>query len=364
MELLNTMKIKRKPIFIIKRKISTTEIIQFTSHLATMISAGIPLVKAIESIARIQPNKHMETILISIKNAISQGASLSNTLKEYPTAFDSLYCNLIRCAEESSTLDTMLYQMVKYLEKSQLLKKKVKQACTYPVVIMVTSLFVCSILLFFVVPQFINIFNAFNAPLPFFTRIIIDSSQSFRRYSHLLPIAIGMVFYCIKILNRYSTWLESYLDSAKLKLIVFGPLITKSIIARITRTLSVTLGAGMPLVDALASVSNNANNSVYKDALLAIREAVMTGQCLNTAFTSTNLFPVLVTQMLAVGEESSAVEDMLDKIATHYEDEVDDIVSHLGQLIEPIIMLAVGCIVGCFVIGMYMPLFKLGSLLN
>lgn len=346
---------KKKPLFIRQQRIKPVDIVVLTRHLSTLISAGIPLIKALDSIARAQENLTLQSLLNTVKTTIAKGESLANALSQHPAVFDKLYCNLIRTAEQSSTLDPMLKRLANHLEKSESLKKKIKTAFTYPLAILAITFVVSSILLIGVVPQFERIFTSFNAPLPPFTHCIILLSRWIQQIGWILFSILGLVVY----------WTKGIIfDKIQLRIVLFGPLMKKAIIARITRTLSTTLAAGIPLVDALASVSTIAGNSAYKNALLTVREAVISGQGLQVAMNKTPLFPILVTQMIAIGEESGTLEAMLDKVATYYEDDVDHIVSHLSHLLEPFIMLIVGTLVGCFVIGMYMPLFKLGSIMK
>lgn len=347
------MENKKKSLFIKQQKIKPIAIVLFTRHLSTMISAGVPLIKALDSIARAQENITFRTLLYSITHTIAKGESFANALSQHPTVFDTLYCNLIRSAEQSSTLGSMLSRLANHLEKSESLKKKIQTAFTYPLAILAITFIVSGILLIGVVPQFESIFTSFNAPLPPFTRCIILLSRWIQQIGWLFFAILGIIAY----------WAKGIIfDKIQLRIVLFGPLMRKAIIARITRTLATTLAAGIPLIDALASVSTIAGHSTYKNALLTLREAVISGQALHMAMIKTSLFPILVTQMIAVGEESGALEAMLYKVATYYEDDVDHIVSHLNQLLEPFVMLIMGTLVGCFVIGMYMPLFKLGTI--
>jgi len=353
---------KKKSLFSNEKPISSLDIVVFTRHLATMISAGLPLVQALDIVARGSDKPKMQTLLMTIKSDISGGKSFAESLHHHPKYFDNLFCNLIRAAELSGTLDVMLKRVADYLEKTESLKKKIKKALTYPAAVLFVTFIVSAILLVFVVPQFEKLFSSFDAELPAFTRAVVVLSEVLEHYWWLVLGGIGASIAAFVTARKRSTKFSDIIDRAILKAPVFGKLIEKSIIARITRTLATTLAAGIPIIDALQSVARISNNSVYRYALEQVKEDVTTGQSIHLAMTTTHLFPNMVIQMIAVGEESGSIEDMLGKIASYYEEDVDHMVNNLSSLIEPLIMVILGVIIGSFVVAMYMPIFKLGSI--
>lgn len=355
------VKKKKKPLFANEKKVSNMDVVVFTRHLATMICAGLPLVQALDIIGRGHEKIKMQKIILQVKNDVSEGKSLSEALHKHPTTFDPLFCNLVRTAEMSGTLDVMLKRIANYLEKSESLRKKIKKAMTYPIAILSVSFIISAILLIFVVPQFEKLFSSYGAELPAFTRFVLNLSQLFTSYWYIIFGAIALGIYTFRSSRKRSQKFREFVDRTMLKITVFGPLLEKAIIARTTRTLATTLAAGVPLVSALGSVVNVAGNTVYRNAYKQIRDDVETGQNMHISMTTTHLFPSMVTQMVAVGEESGSLEDMLDKIATFYEEDVDNMVSSLSSLLEPLIMLILGVIIGGFVLSMYLPIFKLGS---
>lgn len=355
------VKKKSKPLFSSEKKPTTMDVVIFTRHLATMITAGLPLIQALDIIGRGHEKQSMQTVIMTIKNDVAGGKNFSDSLNKHPTLFNPLFCSLIRSAEQSGTLDRMLKRIADYLEKSESLKKKIKKAMTYPAAIIVISLIVASILLVFVVPQFEKLFSSYGAELPLFTRYVMNLSTLLQNYWWAIFSVLGAGIYGFILAKRQVPAFQQFLDRAMLKAIVFGELLEKAIIARVTRTLSTNLAAGIPLVDGLSTVAEISNNYVYRSALTQIREDVKTGQSFHTAISTTNLFPHMVVQMIAVGEESGSLEDMLDKIATFYEEDVDNMVANLSSLLEPLIMVLLGVIIGGFVLAMYLPIFKIGS---
>lgn len=353
---------KSKSLFSNEKKITTLDIVIFTRHLATLITAGMPLVQSLDIIGKGNEKQKFQTLIIGVKNDVASGKNFADSLQKHPEQFNRLFCSLVRSAELSGTLDTMLVRIADYLEKSESLKKKVKKALTYPGAIIAISLIVSSILLVFIVPQFETLFSSFGAELPAFTRLVLNLSESLQNYWWLYAIVLIGGSYGFIITRKRSQKFRAMVDRFILKLSVFGKLLEKSIVARVTRTLSTNLAAGIPLIDALDSVADIANNSVYRNALIQIREDVKTGQTMHTAMLTTHLFPHMVIQMVAVGEESGSLESMLDKIACFYEEDVDNMVSNLSSLLEPLIMVILGVLVGGFVLAMYLPIFQLGSI--
>lgn len=353
---------KSKPLFSNEKKITTLDIVIFTRHLATLITAGMPLVQSLDIIGRGNEKPKLQNLIINIKNDVASGKNFADSLQKHPEQFNRLFCSLVRSAELSGTLDTMLLRIADYLEKSESLKKKVKKALTYPAAIVTIALIVSTVLLVFIVPQFETLFSSFGAELPAFTRLVLKLSATLQNYWWLYAIVLIGSSYSFIITRKRSKKFRALIDRFVLKLAIFGKLLEKSIVARVTRTLSTNLAAGIPLIDALDSVADISNNDVYRNALIQIREDVKTGQTMHTAMLTTHLFPHMVIQMVAVGEESGSLEDMLDKIASFYEEDVDHMVSNLSSLLEPLIMVILGVLVGGFVLAMYMPIFKLGSI--
>ncbi len=345
-----------------EKKVKPKEIMLFTRYLSTMLGAGLPLLQAMDIIARDQENPALKNVILSLKSNISGGKTLAESFSHYPHYFGSLYCNLIKAGENSGTLDKILKRLVIYLEKTQMIRQKIKKALIYPIAIMIVATAVSLILLIFVVPQFKAMFSSFGAPLPFFTRIVIALSEFFRSYWWVIILVIGIAVVAFKKMLKQNKEFHDLLDRWSLHLFIFGPVIQKGIIARFTRTLSTTLEAGMPIVEAMKSMVDLMGNKTYSTALLKICDDVRSGQQLNTSMAETKLFPNMVIQMVAIGETSGTLSDMMSKIADYYEDEVSQIVDNISSLLEPLIMAILGIIIGGFVIAMYLPIFKIGSL--
>lgn len=346
-----------------KKKIRTKDITVFSRQMATMISAGIPLVQAFDIVGRGVVNAGMRNLIFDIKNSVEAGATFSEALKKHPKHFNELYRNLVYAGEQSGTLDTILTKIAAYKEKTETLKGKIKKALFYPTAVIVVAFIVTSILLIFVVPQFQTLFQGFGAELPAMTRAIIRLSQFFEHFWWVIFGAIGLGVYAfIQGLQR-SKKFENAVDRLMLQLPILGDIIRKACIARFSRTLSITFAAGLPLVEALKSVAGSTGNSLFSEATLFIRDEVAKGQQLQTALKHTQLFPNMVIQMVAIGEESGSLENMLTKVADFYEEEVDNAVDSLSSLLEPAIMVFLGIIVGGLVIAMYLPIFKLGSVI-
>lgn len=349
-------------LFKYEKEINAVDIIHFTRYLATLVSAGLPLVNALEIIAQSHEKPAMKNCLFNIKLAVESGQDFAEVLRDYPHYFTELYCGLIAAALQSGALDIMLARIADHLEKSAALKLKIKKAMVYPATILIVSCCVSTLLLIFVVPEFATLFSAFGAKLPPFTRMILNLSTTLQNNGWLILGFLFSAFCSFRYAKQHSPALNYFLDRLSLKLLIFGTLIQKSIIARITRTLSTTVAAGVPLIDALTTVAKVAGNGVFKNAILQVRNDVTIGQNLNQALKSTQLFPPMVIQMIAIGEESGSLEAMLNKVANYYEEEVDQLVANLCSLVEPAIMLILGVIIGSFVLAMYIPIFKLGSI--
>ena len=347
------IKIKTKPrvIFIAPpQSITATEITLFARQLATLISAGIPLVQSVDIIAKGNENLSMQTLLFKIKATVEKGDSLTEALAQHPKHFDTLFCNLVAAGEQSGLLEALL--------------DKIKKALTYPLAVLIVAMIVMAILLLFVVPVFEDMFKSFGAELPFFTQVVITLSEGLAKYSGVIVLILlfmaGSFFY----FKKHSGSFNHALDHCLLKLPLIGLIINQSTIARFARTLALLSTAGIPLIDALQSVSGTCGNLIYSAAIMKMREEVATGQRLNHAMHSTALFPNRVEQMIAVGEESGALEAMLIQIADFYEAEVNNLVDNLTSLMEPFIMVVLGVLIGGLIIAMYLPIFTMGAVIG
>ncbi|WP_131783008.1 type II secretion system F family protein [Legionella gresilensis] len=353
---------KRKSLFDKKnRKITTADITAFTRQLATMLNAGIPLIQSFDIIARGQTNQKVKTLIEEIKKDVESGLTLTEALKKHPKFFNELYYNLVDAGEKSGSLDIMLAKIATYKEKIERIKKKIKKALTYPIAVIVIAFLVTAALLIFVVPQFESLFKGFGADLPALTRGVISLSEFFQAYWYIIFGVIGIAIFAFIRAKNTSPQFAHTIDRLMLKFPIIGTILQKAAIARFARTLSITFAAGLPLVDALRAVAGATGNILYAQATDKIREEVSNGQQIRVAMDNTHLFPSMVVQMIAIGEESGALEQMLSKVADFYEEEVDNAVDSLSSLIEPIIMSILGILVGGLVVAMYLPIFKLGS---
>ena len=356
-----SVKRKPKPLFSKKKAITPGDIAIFTRQLATMMKAGVPLVQSFDIVAEGLENPSMREVVLEIKNDVASGSGFANALTKHPKLFDDLFCNLVASGESSGTLETMLERVATYKEKSEALKAKIKKAMTYPIAVVVVAMVVTGILLVKVVPQFAETFSGFGADLPAFTLMVLALSEFMQQWWFLIAVGlIGLVF-AFKFARERSPAVALLVDKTLVKLPVIGQIIYESIIARFARTLSTTFAAGVPLVDALDAVSGTAGNIVYRDAIRQIRNDVVTGQQLYTSIRATGLFPSMLLQMVAIGEQSGALDSMLEKVATYYEESVDNQVDGLTALLEPIIMSVLGVLVGGLLVAMYLPIFMLGS---
>lgn len=353
---------KRKPFFDRNnKKINQGDITIFSRQLATMLEAGIPLVQAFDIVAKGQTNKRMQDLIGTIKTDVETGLTLAESLAKHPLYFNELFCNLVDAGEKSGSLEIMLDKVATYKEKVETIKKKIKKALTYPAAVLVIAFLVSAGLLIFVIPQFQSLFKGFGADLPAMTLAVIKLSDFFQKYWYLIFGSLGGLIYAFSYALKTSPDFAQSVDRTMLKFPIIGTILEKAAIARFSRTLSITFAAGLPLVDALKSVSGATGNIIYAKATLKIREEVSTGMQMQTAMENTHLFPNMVVQMVAIGEESGALEQMLGKVADFYEEEVDNAVDALSSLLEPLIMAILGVLVGGLVIAMYMPIFKLGS---
>jgi type IV pilus assembly protein PilC len=357
-------KIKKKPIPFFSARvkaITPNDIAIFSRQLATMLAAGIPLVQSFDIIGKGHENPSMQILLLAIKANIENGDSLAEALKKNPLYFDELFCNLVYAGEHAGILETLLDKIATYKEKTESMKKKIKKALTYPIAVIVVAFIVTTILLLFVVPVFEDMFKNFGADLPAFTRMVVTMSQWLKEWWWIVLGVIITSIYTFGYFKKRSTTFNHFLDAMLLKMPVVGIILRKSAIARFSRTLSTMSAAGVPLVDALQSVAGACGNIKYAKAVLKMREEVATGQRLQLAMMQTNLFPHMVQQMVAIGEESGSMDAMLAKIADFYEEEVDNLVDNLSSLMEPIIMVILGVLIGGLIVAMYLPIFKMGA---
>lgn len=359
------VKRKPKPLFGIKsvQKITAKDIALITRQIATMLMAGVPLIQSIEMIGSGAKNKSVAKLMESIGDDVKAGMPLSQSLRKHPRYFDDLYCDLVASGEQSGALDKIFDRVALYKEKAEALKSKIKKAMFYPIAVLVVALIVTSILLIFVVPQFQDIFNGFGAELPAFTLMVIGISEFMQEYWWMMLIAIIAAGYAYKEALLKSKKLRDANDRAILKLPVIGMILNKAAVARYARTLSTTFAAGVPLVDALDSAAGASGNAVYRYAILEIKAEVSSGNLMNWAMKNSKIFPDMVVQMVAIGEESGSLDGMLAKVATIYEQEVDDAVDGLSSLLEPLIMAVLGVLVGGLIVAMYLPIFQLGSVI-
>ncbi len=343
------------------KKIETQDIAVFSRQLATMMTAGVPLVQALAIVSKGHENPSMGKLLDTIRGDIEAGASLAEALAKHPDHFDNLFVNLVGAGERSGALESLLDRIATYKEKSEALRKKVKKALTYPIAVLVVAVVVTAILLIFVVPQFQDLFQGFGADLPAFTLMVINLSNFVQAYIIYILIAIGALGFAYAQAHKRSFAFRKAIDRLVLKLPVVGDIQNKSAVARFSRTLATMFAAGVPLVDALESVAKAAGNIVYEEAIMIMREQVMTGTQLQVTMEQVGVWPSMATQMIAIGEESGALDSMSEKVAEFYEGEVDNLVDNLSALMEPIIMAVLGVLVGGLVIAMYLPIFKLGQ---
>ncbi len=358
------LKVKKKPKPLFgsrKKKITSSDIAVFSRQLATMMAAGVPMVQSFEIVGRGHENPSMQDLIMAIKADVESGSSLAESLAKHPLYFDDLYCSLVHAGEQAGILETLLNKIATYKEKVEAIKGKIKKALFYPSAIMVVAFVITAILLIFVIPQFEDMFASFGADLPALTRFVIELSKIFQEWWWAIFGSIGLTIYGLVQLKRRSRKFNHLMDRLILKLPIIGDIITKATIARFARTLSTMFAAGMPLVEAMETVANASGNQVYTEAILGMRDEVATGQQINVAMKTTGLFPNMVVQMLAIGEETGSVDAMLSKVADFYEEEVDNMVDGLSSLLEPVIMAVLGILIGGLVVAMYLPIFKMGQ---
>jgi type IV pilus assembly protein PilC len=342
-------------------KVSNEDIAVFSRQLATMMSAGIPMVQAFEIIGNGHEKPAMQKLILDIKANIEGGSTLHESLAKHPLHFDDLFVNLVEAGEQAGALESLLDKIATYKEKTEALKKKIKKALFYPAAVLIVAVVVSVILLIFVIPQFESLFKGFGADLPAFTQMVVNLSRFVQSQGWWMLLLIGGGFYAFFYIKKRSRKLQLLLDRVMLKFPIVGPILQKSAIARFARTLSTMFAAGVPLVEAMDSVAGATGNIVYEEAVMRMKDEVATGQRLQRAMDNVGLFPNMVVQMIAVGEESGSLDTMSGKVAEFYETEVDNAVDSMSSLLEPMIMAILGVLVGGMVIAMYLPIFKLGS---
>ncbi len=358
------LKVKKKPKPLFgsgKKKITPKDIAIFSRQMATMMSSGVPLVQAFDIVGRGHENPAMQELLMTIKSDIEGGASFAEALSKHPLYFDSLYCNLVNAGEQAGILETLLHKIALYKEKVEAIKGKIKKALFYPTAVIIAAAIVTAILLYFVVPQFSAMFQNFGADLPAMTLMVVAMSDFMIAYWWAIFGALAIVIIAFVQAKKRSQAFNDFLDRMILKAPIFGEIIRKATIARYARTLSTMFAAGVPLVEAMTTVAGAAGNVVYKEAILRMRDEVATGMSLQMAMRQSGLFPNMVVQLVAIGEEAGSLDAMLAKVADFYEEEVDNAVDGLSSLMEPLIMAFLGVVIGGLVVAMYLPIFKMGQ---
>jgi len=358
---INVIKVKKQSSFQKSGKVTDKDVTLFTRQLATMMKAGVPLLQSFDIVGKGHSNPAVAKLLFDIKSDVETGSSLSQSFRKYPLYFDALFCNLIGAGEQAGILDTLLDRLATYKEKILAIKSKIKSALFYPVSIIVVAFVITAVIMIFVIPAFKQLFDGFGADLPAPTLLVMAMSDFFVAYWWAIFGSIGGSIWFFFYTWKRSEKMQSTMDRLLLKLPIFGHLIRIATIARFARTLSTMFAAGVPLVEALDSVAGASGNRVYYDATKKIQSEISTGTSLTVAMQNANVFPNMVLQMVAIGEESGALDSMLSKVADFFEAEVDDAVEALSSLMEPIIMVVLGVLIGGLVIAMYLPIFKMGQ---
>jgi len=363
---INPLKVKKKAASLFgarKKKITPKDIAIFSRQLATMLNAGVPIVQAFDIVGKGHENPSMQDLILAVKADVEGGLSLTESLKKHPLHFDDLFCNLVEAGEQAGVLETLLDKIATYKEKTESIKGKIKKALFYPAAVIGIAVLVTSIIMIFVIPQFEQLFAGFGADLPIFTQIVVKMSHFMSSWWWAILLSLAAFGYVFGNAWKRSRSFREGFDKILLKLPVIGGILNKAAIARFARTLATMFTAGVPLVEALESVAGATGNVVYSSAVLRMREDVATGQALQLAMKQQKLFPHMVIQMVAIGEESGALDTMLSKVADFYEEEVDNAVDAMSSLLEPLIMVILGVLIGGLVIAMYMPIFKMGSVI-
>jgi type IV pilus assembly protein PilC len=354
---------KERQLFKGQGKVKAEDIAIFSRQLATMLSAGIPMVQAFEIIGVGHDKPAMQKLVLNIKNEIETGNTLHQSLAKHPLHFDDLFVNLVEAGEHAGALETVLDKIATYKEKTEALKKKIKKALFYPAAVVAVAIIVTVILLLFVIPQFEALFKGFGADLPAFTQLVINMSRWMQDNGWILLIFLGAAAFGFSYFYKRSRKLRQFIDKLSLQIPIIGPILKKAAIARFARTLATMFSAGVPLVEAMKSVAGATGNIIYQDAVMRMRDEIATGLRMQRAMENTGLFPNMVVQMIAVGEESGSLDEMASKVADFYEADVDAAVDGLSSLLEPLIMVILGTIIGGMVVAMYLPIFKLGAVI-
>ncbi len=360
---INPQKVRKKSVslFGAGKKIKPMDIALFTRQMATMMKAGVPLLQSFDIIGEGFDNPNMRKLVDDLKQEVAAGNSFATALRKKPQYFDDLYCNLVDSGEQSGALETLLDRVATYKEKTEALKAKIKKAMNYPIAVLMVAIIVSAILLIKVVPQFQEVFANFGAELPAFTLMVIGLSEALQEWWFIVLAGLIVGAFAFKGAHKRSEKFRNWFDRLLLKVPVVGDILYKSSVARFARTLSTTFAAGVPLVDALDSVAGATGNVVFRSATMKVKNDVSTGMQLNFSMRTTGTFPTMAVQMTAIGEESGSLDEMLAKVATFYEDEVDNMVDSLTSLMEPMIMAVLGVLVGGLIIAMYLPIFQLGA---
>ncbi len=344
-------------------KVTASDIAIFARQMATMMSSGVPLVQSFEIVGKGHDNPAMRKLIMEIKNDVEAGGTLAEALRHHPDHFDALFCNLVEAGEQAGILESLLTKIASYKEKTELMKKKIKKAVTYPIAVLIVAFIITAILMIFVVPVFGDMFKGFGADLPAPTQFVVMVSDAFVAHWYII---FGSIFALVQLFvqaKKRSIAFQHFVERVSLKLPLFGELLTKSAIARFARTLSTMFAAGTPLVESMDSVAGASGNIVFYEAIMKVRDDIATGTSLNVSMQDVGVFPNMVIQMVSIGEESGAIDAMLSKVADFYEEEVDNLVDALSSLMEPMIMAFLGVVIGGLVLAMYLPIFKMGQVI-
>ncbi|MEY3219817.1 MAG: hypothetical protein RIT27_1174 [Pseudomonadota bacterium] len=359
--MITKIKKKPKPLWESKPPITTADISIFARQLATMMSSGVPLVQSFEIVGNGHDNASMRDLIMTIKSDVEAGGTLAEALRKHPDQFDTLFCNLVEAGEQAGILESLLGKVASYKEKSEAIKKKVKKAVTYPIAVLIVAFIITAILMIFVVPVFSDMFKSFGGQLPGPTQFVVNVSNIFVNYWYIIFGAVIGFVMTFKFANKHSKAFNEAMQRLSLKLPLFGDLLTKSALARFSRTLATMFAAGTPLVEAMDSVAGATGNIVYYEAVMKMKQEISIGTALAVTMKDVGVFPNMAIQMVSIGEESGAIDAMLNKVADFYEEEVENLVDALSSLMEPMIMAFLGVVIGGLVVAMYLPIFKMGS---
>jgi type IV pilus assembly protein PilC len=359
--MITKIKKKPKPLWENKPPILTSDISIFARQLATMMSSGVPLVQSFEIVGNGHDNPSMRDLIMTIKSDVEAGGTLAEALRRHPDQFDALFCNLVEAGEQAGILESLLGKVAAYKEKSEAIKKKVKKAVTYPIAVLIVAFIITAILMIFVVPVFSDMFKSFGGELPGPTQFVVMLSNAFVNYWYIIFGSLFGFVTAFKFANKHSIAFNHAMQRLSLKLPLFGDLLTKSALARFARTLATMFAAGTPLVEAMDSVAGATGNIVYYEAVMKMKQEISVGTALAATMKDVGVFPNMAIQMVSIGEESGAIDAMLNKVADFYEEEVENLVDALSSLMEPMIMAFLGVVIGGLVVAMYLPIFKMGS---